>query len=181
MGIEFAGYAGDCRVFGRVASLGERLTDLLNAGERITVRDVRLESLEDGHPVTMPDLVLELADLHAVIGHGPRGLRVQRIRTEEHRLRLGVGPYVILGDLHTPPDRDPIGDVLRRPSMVPLTNATIAYQFAGQAHAEDVGTIIVNRLQTEWIAPAVDDQAEAFPGVRVREFRLKDMSGLRGD
>lgn len=181
MGIEFAGYAGDCRVFGRVPSLGERLTDLLNAGERITVRDVRLESLHDGHAVTMPDLVVELADLHAVIGHGPRGFRDQRIRTEEHRLRLGVGPYVVLGDLHTPPNNDPIGNVLKRPSMVPLTNATIAYQFAGQAHAEDVGTLIVNRLLTEWIAPVVEEHAEAFPGVKVRRFGLKDMSGLRGD
>lgn len=181
MGIEFAGYAGDCRVFGRVASMGERLTDLLNAGDRITVRDVRLEALEDGHAVSLPDLVMELSDLHAVIGHGPRGLRDQRIRTEEHRLRLGIGPYVILGDLHTPPDRDPIGDVLKRPSMVPLTNATIAYQFAGQAHAEDIGTLIVNRQLTEWIAPVVEEQAASFPGVRVRRFGLKDMSGLRGD
>ena len=181
MGIEFAGYAGDCRIFGRVASLGERLTDLLNAGDRITVRDVRLESLEDGHVVTAPDLLLELSDLHAVVGHGPRGMRDQRIRTAEHRLRLGVGPYLILGDLHTPPDKDPIGDVLKRPSMVPLTNATIAYQLAGRQEAEDIGTIIVNRLLTEWIAPVADEHAEAFPGVRVRQFRLKDMSGLRGD
>ena len=181
MGIEFAGFAGDCRVFGRVASLGERLTDLLNSGERITVRDVRLESLVDGHVVTMPDLILELSDLYAVVGKGPRGFPDRRVRTEEHRLRLGVGPYVVLGNLHTPPDRDPIGDVLRRPSMVPLTNATIAYQMAGRPEAEDVGTMIVNRLLTEWIAPAEDDQAAAFPGVRVRRFGLKDMSGLRID
>ena len=60
MGIEFAGYAGDCRIYGRVASLGERLTDLLNAGDRITVRDVRLEALDDGHVVSAPELLLEL-------------------------------------------------------------------------------------------------------------------------
>jgi len=88
---------------------------------------------------------------------------------------------MILGDLHTPPDRDPIGDVLRRPSMVPLTNATIAYQFAGRPEAADVGTIIVNRLVTEWIEPVIEEQTASFPGVRVRKFGLKDMSGLRTD
>ena len=59
MGIEFAGYAGDCRVFGRVASLGERLTDLLNAGDRVVVRDARLVSLADGHTVEVPECPVE--------------------------------------------------------------------------------------------------------------------------
>ena len=45
----------------------------------------------------------------------------------------------------------------------------------------DVGTIIVNRHVTEWIEPAVEEQTESFPGVRVRTFRLKDMSGLGTD
>jgi len=81
MGIEFSGFAGDCRVYGRVASLGERLTDVLNAGERITIRAVRLEALSDGHVVEEPSLTLELADIHAVIALGPRGYREQRIRT----------------------------------------------------------------------------------------------------
>jgi hypothetical protein len=181
MGIEFNGFAGDCRIHGRVASLGERLTDVLNAGERITIRDVRLEALADGHVVEMPTLTLELADIHAVIGLGPRGFREQRVRTEEHRIRLGLGPYIVLGDLHAPPSHDPISEVLKRPSMVPLTNATIVYTFAGQPEAADVGTIIVNRLVTEWIEPVVEEDVASFPGVRVRQFKLKDMSGLRTD
>jgi hypothetical protein len=181
VGIEFNGFADDCRIHGRVASLGERLTDVLNAGERITVREVRLEALTDGAVHALPVLTLELHEICAVVGLGPRGFRDQRIRTEEHRLRLGVGPYVILGDLHAPPNRDPMGEVLKRPAMVPLTNATLAYTFKGQPEVADVGTIIVNRHVTEWIEPAVEEQTESFPGVRVRTFRLKDMSGLRTD
>ena len=181
VGIEFNGFAEDCRIHGRVASLGERLTDVLNAGERITVRDVRLEALADGAVHTLPVLTLELHEICAVIGLGPRGFREQRIRTEEHRLRLGVGPYVVLGDLHAPPNRDPMGEVLKRPSMVPLTNATLAYTYKGQPEVADVGTIIVNRTMTQWIEPVVEEQTESFPGVRVRTFRLKDMSGLPTD
>jgi len=181
VGIEFNGFADDCRIHGRVASLGERLTDVLNAGERITVRDVRLEALADGTVHALPVLTLELHEICAVIGLGPRGFREQRVRTEEHRLRLGVGPYVILGDLHAAPKRDPMNEVLQRPAMVPLTNATLAYTFNGQPEVADVGTIIVNRHVTEWLEPAVEEQTESFPGVRVRTFRLKDMSGLPTD
>ena len=181
MGIEFAGYAGDCRIFGRVASLGERLTDLLNAGDRVVVRDARLVSLVDGHTIEVPECPVEATELCAAIAHGPRGLRTHRVRTDQHRIRLGVGPYLVLGELHSPPDADPIADVLRRPAMVPLTNATITYQLAGRPEAEDVGTIIVNRLLTEWIAP-VGGAEEAFPGVRVvRRMRLKDFTGATVD
>ena len=181
VGIEFNGFAEDCRIHGRVASLGERLTDVLNAGERITVRDVRLEALADGAVHELPVLTLELHEICAVIGLGPRGFREQRIRTEEHRMRLGVGPYVILGDIHAPPNKDPMGEVLKRPSMVPLTNATLAYAYKGQPEVADVGTIIVNRHVTEWLEPVVEEHTESFPGVRVRTFRLKDMSGLPTD
>ena len=178
MGIEFSGYAGDCRIYGRVASLGERLSDLLNGGDRVVVRDARLVSLADGHTFEMTECTVEMHELFAAVGHGPRGMRNQRVRTDQHRIRLGVGPYLVLGDLHAKPDADPIADVLRRESMVPLTNATITYQFNGRPEAEDVGTIIVNRLLTEWIAP-VGGAEEAFPGVRVvRRVRLKDLTGL---
>jgi len=181
MGIEFAGYAGDCRVFGRVASLGERLTDVLNAGDRVVVRDARLVSLADGHTVEVPECPVEATELYAAIAHGPRGMREHRVRTDQHRIRLGLGPYLVLGELHSPPDADPIADVLRRPAMVPLTNATITYQLAGHPEAEDVGTIIVNRLLTEWIAP-VGGEEEAFPGVRVvRRMRLKDFTRATAD
>lgn len=177
MGIEFDGYAGDCRIYGRVASLGERLTDVLNAGDRVTVRDVRLQSLADGHVVEVPELMVELSELYAAVAHGPRGMRERRVRTDQHRIRLGLGPYVVLGDLHSPPETDPIADVLRRPTMVPLTNATITYQQNGRPDAEDVGTIIVNRMLTEWVAP-VGGAEEAFPEARVvRRLRLKDFTG----
>lgn len=181
MGIQFEGYAGDCRIFGRVPSLGERLTDLLNSGDGVIVRDARLVSLVDGHTVELEECPVDATELYAAVANGPRGMREQRVRTDQHRIRVGLGPYLVLGDLHAPPDADPIADVLRRQAMVPLTNATITYQLAGRPEAEDVGTIIVNRLLTEWIAP-VGGAEDAFPGVRVvRRLQLKDFTGFATD
>jgi hypothetical protein len=176
VGIEFVGYSGDCRIFGRVPSLGERLTDLLNGGQRVIVRDARLESLVDGHVVTAPLAEVERDELYAVVAKGPRGARQQRIRTEKHRIRVDLGPYVVLGNLHAPPETDPVGDVLRRDVMVPLTNATIAYALSGRPEAEDVGTIIVNRTLAEWIGPV--DEAAARGEAR-RRIQLKDFTDLR--
>ena len=178
VGIEFVGYSGDCRIFGRVPSLGERLTDLLNGGQRVIVRDARLESLDDGHIVTAPLAEVERDELYAVVAHGPRGARTQRVRTAKHRIRVDLGPYVVLGNLHSPPDADPVGDVLRRDVMVPLTNATIAYALNGRAEAEDVGTIIINRTLAEWIAP-IDEVARAGASRMPRKIQIKDFTDLR--
>ena len=91
-------------------------------------------------------------------------------------MRLGIGPYLVLGDA-APPALDPVADVLSRPTMVPLTNATIACTLAAKPEAEDVGTLIVNRQLTEWIAPVGGEESE-FPGARVvRRLRLKDFTG----
>ena len=171
------GYSGDCRIFGRVPSLGERLTDLLNGGQRVIVRDARLVSLVDGHIVEAPLAEVERDELYAVVANGPRGARGQRIRTEKHRMRIDLGPYVVLGNLHAPPDSDPVGDVLRRDVMVPLTNATIAYAISGRPEAEDVGTIIINRTLAEWIAP-VDEVVRSGLG-QPRRIQIKDFTDLR--
>jgi len=177
VGIEFVGYAGDCRIFGRVPSLGERLTDLLNGGQRVIVRDARLESLDDGHVVCAPLAEVERDELYAVVAHGPRGAAAKRIRTAKRRIRVDLGPYVVLGNLHSPPDADPVGDVLRRDVMVPLTNATIAYARNGRAEAEDVGTIIVNRTLAEWISP-VDEIPRVGVGRTPRRIQIKDFTNL---
>src|SRR5690349_5648979 len=57
--------------------------------------------------------------------------------------------------------------VLQREPMIPLTGATIAYTVAGSVEALDVPTIIVNRLQVEWIT-VTGDEASIFPDATVR-------------
>ncbi|MGZ9160825.1 MAG: hypothetical protein ACXW4T_06620 [Candidatus Limnocylindrales bacterium] len=179
-GVEFQGFAGDCTIAARITMFGERLTDFLNGQERFHLHKVAFESLADGHTLAMDSVSLERADLLAVVGTGPRGSEQQRIQLEETRLQLAIGPYIILGRLHTHPGSDPMQSVLQREPMIPLTGATIAYGVAGSVIARDVGTIIVNRLQVEWIS-ATADEASIFPEATVRSpFSMtlkKDFTG----
>jgi hypothetical protein len=166
-GVEFQAFAGDCTVTGRLTMFGERLTDFLNGQERFRVHHVTFQSLDDGRYVQEDSISLERDDLLAVVASGPRGSEKQRVRREEARMQLSIGRYIILGRLHVDPGIDPMKSVLQREPMIPLTSATIAYSVAGAVEAVDVPTIIVNRMQVEWITATVDE-ASVFPEATVR-------------
>lgn len=90
-------------------------------------------------------------------------------------MQLSIGPYLILGRLHTRRGQDPMKSVLQREPMIPLLSATLAYSVAGAVVARDVGTIIVNRHQVDWIT-ATADEASLFPEATIRSpfsMRLK--------
>lgn len=166
-GVEFQAFAGDCTIAGKLTMFGDRLTDFLNGQERFRVHHVTFQSLDDGHTVAEDSISLERDDLLAVVATGPRGSERHRVRLEEARMQLSIGPYVILGRLHLPPGQDPMKNVLQREPMIPLTSATIAYSVAGVVEARDVDTVIVNRLQVDWIA-ATADEASIFPDATLR-------------
>ena len=166
-GVEFQAFAGDCTIAGKMTMFGERLTDFLNGQERFRVHHVTFQSLDDGHVLTEGSVSLERSDLLAVVASGPRGSEKQRVRREEARMQLSIGPYIILGRLHVSPGLDPMKSVLQREPMIPLTSATIAYSVAGAVEARDLGTIIVNRLQVDWIS-ATDEEASIFPDATIR-------------
>jgi len=165
--IDFLGFAGDCTISGKMTMFGERLTDFLNGQERFRIHHVELESLDDGHKVAVDSVSLVRDDLYAVVATGPRGAEKQRVELQTNRLQMSVGPYLILGRLHTKPGADAMASVLKREPMIPLTSATIAYSVAGAVEAVDVPTIIVNRMQVEWITATVDE-ASVFPEATVR-------------
>ncbi len=167
MAIEFIAFAGDCRVFGRLQLEAERLSDMLNESPEIVVRDVLLDSLEDGRVVEMEELTLLRDELYAVVGTGPRGNQARRVRTKSRRMQLEIGPYLVAGQLHAFPGADALGSVLRRGPMVPLTNATIAFRRAGEMQMLDAGTLVVNRELAAWIRPTVEEEQAAFPDVPV--------------
>ena len=166
-GVEFQAFAGDCTIAAKLTMFGERLTDFLNGQERFRVHHVTFQSLDDGRYVQEDSISLERDDLLAVVASGPRGSEKQRVRREEARMQLSIGPYIILGRLHVDPGIDPMRSVLQREPMIPLTSATIAYSVAGSVEAVDVPTIIVNRLQVEWIT-ATGEEASIFPEATVR-------------
>jgi hypothetical protein len=166
-GVEFHAFAGDCTIAGQVTMFGERLSDFLNGQERFRIHHVTCTSLADGHVVAIDSFSLDRDDVLAVVGTGPRGSEKLRVQVDETRLQLAIGPYLILGLFHTRPGVDPLDNVLQREAMIPLTSATIAYQVGGETVARDVGTVIVNRHQVEWIA-ATELEASVFPEATVR-------------
>lgn len=165
--IEFVGFAGDCTISGKLTMFGERLTDFLNGQERFRVHHLQCQSLVDGHSVPLDSLSVARDDLLAVVATGPRGSEKQRVHLKVNRLQVSIGPYLILGQAHVEPGVDPLASVLQREPMIPLTNATIAYEAAGAFVVRDVGTIIVNRLLVDWISPTTD-AATLFPEATVR-------------
>ena len=178
--IDFVGFAADCTISGKLTMFGDRLTDFMNGQERFLVHHLECESLQDGHRAAIDSLSVERNDLLAVVATGPRGNEKQRVSLATNRLQISIGPYLILGRIHTPPGSDAVTSVLKRDPMIPLTSATIAYEMAGAIVARDVPTIIVNRLLVDWISPT-SDAASFFPDVPVRSpftARLqKDFTG----
>jgi hypothetical protein len=166
-GVDFEAFAGDCTITGKITMFGERLTDFLNGQERYLVHHVTFQSLDDGHLVSEDSIGLVRDDLLAVVASGPRGSEKQRVQRQEARMQLSIGPYVILGRLHVDPGLDPMKSVLQREPMIPLTSATIAYTVNGVVEARDVPTIIVNRLQVDWIT-ATSEEASVFPEAVIR-------------
>ena len=146
---------------------GARLTDFLNGQERFRIHHVEFESLEDGHKVAIDSVSITRDDLFAVVATGPRGAEKQRVELQTNRLQISIGPYIILGRLHTKPGTDAMSSVLKREPMIPLTNVTIAYEMAGTFVTRDVGAMIVNRMLVDWISPTTD-AASVFPEVTVR-------------
>jgi hypothetical protein len=165
--IDFAAFAGDCTISGKMTMFGERLTDFLNGQERFRVHHLECQSLDDGHTVDLDSLSLERNDLLAVVASGPRGSEKQRLTLRTNRLQVSIGPYLILGQVHAEPGVDPLASVLKREPMIPLTHATIAYEAAGTFMVRDISTIIVNRLLVDWISPTTD-AATIFPEASVR-------------
>jgi hypothetical protein len=165
--VEFTAYAGDCLVRGTLAVPdGERLTDFVNREPAFTIVDAELVSSTDGHSVTLDEVSLVRDDLFAIEAREPRGETARRIHTVRHRLELKAGPYTVLGQLHATPGNPPLTSIGRRPAMIPLTNATIAYNDATGLRARDITTLIVNRELMDWVRADADD-LPAFAGVPV--------------
>jgi hypothetical protein len=164
--IPFIGYALGRRFIGYVECEGERLTDLLNRTESVVIREAYVESFEDDTVVNLGDGEVNRSILYAVETSGARGEGALRINTVRHRLQVQIGPYSALGLLHAAPGQMPLPYLTARGPMIPLSDATLGFATRGALALRDVGTLIVNRDLVDWVR-ASDDEAVAFPGVRV--------------
>jgi len=169
--VEFTAYSGDCRVSGMLAVPdGERLTDFVNREAELEVTGAVLESHADGHTVSLDRVALSREDMLAIEAREPRGEAARRVHTVRHRLEFRIGPYAILGQLHSKPGSQPLAAIGRRPSMVPLTNVTIGWNDSHGLQLRDVATLIVNRELVDWIRADAGD-LPIFVGVPVAASR----------
>jgi hypothetical protein len=144
--VEIDAYAADCRVHGQVELEEGRLSDQLNRAPELLIRDARLEGLDDGHVVGMPEISIARDELCAVVVSGPRGDVARRLHTRTTRVEVEVGPYRVEGWVHGTPASEPLGLVLRQVAWVPLTEATVKYRCGADDVSEEVPTLLVNRL-----------------------------------
>ena len=155
--IRFAAYVSNRRVFGWVRLHEDRLTDLLNAHEELHLLNVGLESLPNGWPGTIEEVIVRRRDLIAVQASGPRGDAARRQPMRTHPMAIQSGDYLICGYLHVPVGIDPLSSVRTRPSMIPLTNASIEYWLHGRREHQASGTIVVNRDTADSIRMVTHD------------------------
>jgi hypothetical protein len=149
--VDFKGYGLDFIIVGRLELTASRLTDMLNETSTLDLHDVVLEGLVDLARVAVPDYSIGRDELLAVKVAGPRGRRLQRMPTTRHRVQAQLGPYNVLGRLHTGPGETVPGSVSSRGPMLPLTDATIAYVVGGILEVRDAATILINRELANWV------------------------------
>lgn len=159
MQINFHGYSSDCLISGRLELTAPRLTDMLNAEPTIRLTDVVLEGLGDARHVTVATYTLHRDEIYAVKVTGPRGSKALRIITVPHRVQAQIGPYNVLGRLNAAPGAALIKSIETRGTMLPLTDATIAYVVGGILEVRDASTVIINRDLASWVR-AADREAE---------------------
>jgi hypothetical protein len=158
MPIDFAAFTTDRRISGRIFLADDRLSDMLNAVGRIVLRDARVEDLVDGNPPVNGDLAVPIGELVVVVGTGPRGGDTPRRRTVQRQVTVGLGRFVVSGELHLPADdpRLPDGDdpaivLAGRDLLVPLTAATITYDANNVPMTEEHDAILFNRARATWV------------------------------
>ena len=164
--VPFVGYSLGRRLVGYVECDGGRLTDMLNRTESIVLREAFVESFEDDTVVNLGDGEVERSSLYAVEASGGSSEATRRLNTTSHRLRVQLGPYSALGQLHAQPGQMLLPYLHAGGPMIPLSDATISFAGRGTLQLRDVGTLIVNRDKLDWVR-ANDDEASAFPGVPV--------------
>jgi hypothetical protein len=153
--VELTIYSSDSRASGRLALSADRMTDLLNGAEEFNLVDLSAQSLEDGHELVLPEAVVLRAEMYAVAVSGPRGNPLRRIRTRPCPVEIRLRRYDVSGHLHAFPGTDPVaGFHHRQEVMVPLTEATIAYDSPAGRVITRYDTLLVNRLLVDHIAPA---------------------------
>jgi hypothetical protein len=155
--IDFVAFGHETRMYGLLRLEADRLTDLLNASDELDLVDVLGLGLDGG--VAEADRVcIARSELVAVKAGEPRGRPSLRTPTRQVAVTAAAGRYVMHGYVHSRPGADPMIHLGRRPPMIPLTDATIAYDTVDGWRHEGATTLIVNRDTADWMRLAKEDE-----------------------
>ena len=195
MPVELIAFTADRRISGTIPLADDRLSDMLNSVPRVVMRNATVQDLvADAVPRTA-DVTLAVGSIVAVVATGRRGNEMRRHRTDLRLARVGVVRFVVTGSLHVPAgsidplaSNDPAVVLAGRDMLVPLTDATIAYDIGREQTTETHATILINRSHATWIdldeAAATDTDANELLDEKEKSYHaamIKDFTGAVSD
>ena len=136
-----------------------------NASPTVTLHDLHLYALDDGHEIRADQFEVDVGELHAVEAlDKPETARHMHTRTT--RIEVDSRPYRIVGYVHGPVGADPAHTLLRRPKMIPLTEPILEYESGGELVRVEPRVLIFNRTRARGVRPVdlhldkEDDEAD---------------------
>jgi hypothetical protein len=178
MQIPFSAYADDCTVRGEIELKTDRLSDFLASTTEFQLASPEFRALEDGRIVSAESCEIERDDLCVILATGPRGREERRLWTRQHPVRVRVGPYVVVGYLHSPPTIDPFRTTDRRP-IVALTSCVVGYAEADSTVWVESQAVLVNTSKIDHLETASEEDiglARSLERQSVVDPAAKDMT-----
>ena len=194
MPVDLIAFTSDRRITGTIPLADDRLSDMLNSVPRIVIRGATILDLVAAAVPRTADVTLTIGSIVAVVVTGRRGNDARRRRTDLRLARIGLVRFTVSGSLHVPAgsfdplaSNDPAVILAGRDVLVPLTDATIAYDLGRVPTTEQHETILVNRAHATWIDlddAAIDNDAAVILEERERTYHaamIKDFTGAVSD
>jgi hypothetical protein len=178
MQIPFSAYADDCTVKGELALQFDRLSDFLASTTEFQIASPEFQALDDGRTVSAETCEIERDDLCVILTTGPRGRVERRLWTRQHPVRLHVGPYLVIGYLHSPPTIDPFRTTDRRP-IVALTSALVGVPQGDATSWLEAESVLVNTAKIDHLETASEEDiglAQSLETRAVLDPGAKDMT-----
>ncbi len=194
MPVDLVAFTADRRITGTIPLADDRLSDMLNSVPRIVLRGATVLDLVADAVPRKADVTLAVGAIVAVVATGRRGSETRRRRTDLRRARIGLIRFIVSGSLHVPAgsldpaaSTDPTVVLAGRDVLVPLTEATIAYDLGKDPVTEEHATILINRVHAAWIDlddAAIDNDALNLAEEREKSYHaamIKDFTGAVSD
>lgn len=139
-------YTTTAMVFGYVDPQGRRMSDILNANSHLSIENPRSTSMLEAVPGTegegwtsipADEILLAMPPEHV----SPRQLRVNR---RQHRVRITIGPYVVIGNAHVPPGVGIDAYALRKRIKFLAVTSALVYSTVDPALERLAKVVLVN-------------------------------------